>query len=135
MDFHGHINLNDNEMQKMVIQSEANFPSPVIGRMVFKDKKVWICVEINTGVPLWVPLSSATTAHIHTQSSAAQTWTITHNLGTVSPIVQVYDSTEKMIIPDTVVPLSNDQTQITFATAITGYAAILFGDPTIYPRS
>ena len=135
MDFHGHINLRDNEMQKMVIQSEATFPSPTIGRMVFKDKQVWICVEINAGVPLWVALSGKTTAKVHSQDVSAQTWTITHNLGTVTPILQIYDSTQKMIIPQSVTPLSDDQTQVTFGTAITGYAIALFGEPNVYPRS
>jgi len=126
MDFHGHINLRDNEMQKMVLQTELNFPTPAtLGRLCFKDSRVWICIDAVT--PIWVPLSATTNTYVHTQSSDATTWTITHNLNTVSPIVQIYDSADKMLIPDSVLPSSNDTIVVNLQSAMSGYAVVMYG--------
>jgi hypothetical protein len=123
-------------MQKMSLQEETNFPAiPVVGRVIFKDKKVWICVEVVMGVPAWVPLTSANNTFIHDQASSSSSWTITHNLNTVSPLVQVYDDSGSMIIPGEVIPTSNNVITITFTTAITGRAVIMFGDINVYPSA
>lgn len=134
MDFHGHIDLNNNEMQKMVLQDEADFPlTPTVGRILFKGKRVWICVEVVAGVPAWVPLTPANNTHVHDQSTASTSWTVTHNLNSVSPLVQVYDLDMNMLVPDEVFPIDNDSLTITFGVAQTGRAVVMFGDPTIYP--
>jgi len=52
MDFYGEINLKQNAMQQMVVQTETNFPeTPVVGRVVFKDAKLYMCVAINNLIP------------------------------------------------------------------------------------
>ena len=69
MDVHGHINLLNNEMQQFVMQTEVDFPtSPTVGRLIFRQKRVYICVEIATGVPVWVPLTNEIDTYLHDQS-------------------------------------------------------------------
>lgn len=131
MDFHGNINLLNNEMQKMVWQQEATFPeTPIVGRIAFVQKKAWICVEILSGLPVWVQLTNEIDTYVHRQDTAALTWTVTHNLNTVNPVVQIYDDEHKMIIPDRVEPIDNNSVLITLAVANTGTAVVMYGDIT-----
>ena len=101
MDFYGNINMRENEMQKMLFQSEAQFPeTPKVGRIVFKDKKLYMCVELNGILPIWIPLTNTVNTYVHTQSVSSTQWTVVHNLNVTSPLLQVYDADHKMIIPD-----------------------------------
>lgn len=134
MDFHGNINLKQNKMQRMVVQSEANFPAtPIVGRVVFKDQKLYMCVAINNTIPVWLPLTNKIDTYVHTEAVAASSWTVTHNLNTTIPLLQVYNAAGEMLIPDSVTPLSNNEMTITFSAAMDGTAIVLFGD--LLPQS
>tara|TARA_Y100000385_G_C13072267_1_gene629630 strand:- start:361 stop:1302 length:942 start_codon:yes stop_codon:yes gene_type:complete len=56
----------------------------------------------------------------HTQSSTASTWTITHNLDKY-PSVEVFDDKDERTFGDVIYSSSN-QIQITFSSAVAGYA-------------
>jgi len=134
MDFHGNINLRQNQMQRMVVQSEDNFPvTPIIGRVVFKGAKLYMCVAINNLIPVWLPLTNKIDTYVHTEGSVATTWTITHNLNTTIPLLQIYNAAGEMLIPDSVTPTSNNIMEVTFNTAVDGTAIVLFGD--LMPQS
>jgi hypothetical protein len=62
-----------------------------------------------------------------TQSTAAATWSFTHNMNTRNPIVQVYDSTYKQIIPNDIVGTGVNTAEIRFDYAATGYAVMSNG--------
>ena len=70
-------------------------------------------------------------AFVHTQSSAATTWTITHNLDSQYLNVEVIDSTGNSLVGTSNYPVVNftsaNVTTLTFSTSITGYAAITSG--------
>jgi hypothetical protein len=57
-----------------------------------------------------------------TQSSAAATWSFVHNLNTRNPIVQVYDSSYKQIIPNEIVGVDEMTAEIRFDYSQDGYA-------------
>ena len=59
---------------------------------------------------------------IHTQSSAASTWTVTHNLGVQYPNVTVYNSSNEIIIPQTITATDTNTLTLTFGSAVAGYA-------------
>lgn len=61
------------------------------------------------------------------QTSSAVTWSVTHNLNTYTPIVQVYDDNYNQIIPASISGSSVNTVQITFSTAETGYAVLTTG--------
>lgn len=131
MKFHGDINLQDNRIQRMVIQAETNFPTtPQAGRVVFKDKRLWICAEIVEGSPAWLPLTSQLDAFIHIQETASDEWLVDHNLNCTTPIVQVYDENYKMVFVDSIEPVSNNQTKITLGTPAAGRAIVIVGQET-----
>ena len=128
MKSYGDINFLDNEIQRAVLQLETDFPpNPKVGRLVFKNKRVYICVE-NTGLPVWVPLTSEIDMYIHVQDVAATTWTIQHNLNTTTPMVQIYDTTHKMFLPDTVEAIDNNTVRVTLSSAVRGRAVVLVGN-------
>jgi hypothetical protein len=64
---------------------------------------------------------------IHTQSSAASTWTVTHNLGVQYPNVTVYDNNNNVIIPQTIVATDSNTLTLTFGSAVAGYAVAGIG--------
>jgi hypothetical protein len=64
---------------------------------------------------------------IHTQTSAASTWTVTHNLGVQYPNVTVYDNNNNVIIPQTIVATDANTLTLTFGSAVAGYAVAGIG--------
>ena len=61
------------------------------------------------------------------QTASAVTWSISHNLNTYTPIIQVYDDSYNQIIPASISGSSVNTVQITFSTAETGYAVLTTG--------
>jgi hypothetical protein len=62
-----------------------------------------------------------------TQTPGASTWTITHGLNTLTPLVNVYDSGYNQLIPASITSTNVNVTTITFSTAQAGYAIISKG--------
>jgi hypothetical protein len=62
-----------------------------------------------------------------TQSSAAVSWSFTHNLNTRTPVVQVYDSGYNQITPQYISSSNTNEVVIGFGIATTGYAVISTG--------
>jgi hypothetical protein len=61
------------------------------------------------------------------QSSAATTWSFTHNLNTRNPIVQVYDTDYKQIIPNDIVGTGVNTAEVRFDYAQAGYVVMSNG--------
>lgn len=64
--------------------------------------------------------------YIHTQGTAATTWTITHNKNSSDYVVIVVDSTGSLLIPNVVDDTSANQVVIDFTTAQAGKAVLIF---------
>lgn len=58
--------------------------------------------------------------YVHTQNSAAASWTITHNLGKM-PSVEVVDTGDNIVVGE-IEYISLNQVQVTFGAAFTGKA-------------
>lgn len=129
MKFYGDINLQNNEMQNLAYGIENDFPNdPIIGRIVFKNQTLYICADLNGILPIWVPITNTISMYKEDISVASASLTITHNLSTAYPIVQIYDSAGNLIIPDSVISSTADELVITLGSAITGKVVILKGD-------
>ena len=66
-------------------------------------------------------------SHEHTQSVASDTWVITHNLGTMAPIIDVYvehNGQQEKILPFAVRAISNTTAHVVFSSARTGKAMV-----------
>ena len=83
-----------------------------------------------------------TSRYLHSQSAASTTWTVNHSLEYDYPSVTIYDVNNKVIIPDEITRISNNQLTITFASAESGNAHVsvggisnLAGDRYLYTQS
>lgn len=136
MQVHGNLDLTGGYLSNFAIASSTQFPeNPKVGSVLFMDSTLYICVEVGA-LPVWVPLVQNISMHTHTQSTAAQEWTITHNLNTSALIVQVFDNASNYIIPD-VISVSFNQVLIVFSSPTTGMAVLQRGyedgvDPPVY---
>lgn len=128
MKFYGHANLQQNELQQAVIQIEEAFPaSPKVGRLVFVNSILYICVSITNGLPVWVPLTKELTLYTHTQSLASTEWIINHGLNTTGVQVQVFDNQGRVVIPDEITVTDSNHVTIELNTAFVGRAVVLTG--------
>lgn len=130
MKHYGHAYLQTNS-SVIMDTSLTSFPtSPTAGQLVFVSKRVWICVEIVSGQPTWIPLTNEIDTFVHTQASAATTWTITHNLNTTTPLVQIYGTDNKVFIPNEITVISNNVVSVDLGVSAAGRAVVMFGDIT-----
>lgn len=137
MKFYGNADLQNNFAQQLRFDVEASFPtdtSRMLGRVIFKDKRLYICIDIGNDLPVWVPLTNELNTYVHEQTTPSATWTITHNLDTTAPLVQIYYN-GSLIIPDEVTSISNNACTVTFGAAIAGRAVLMYGDIDGAPKS
>jgi hypothetical protein len=128
MKFYGDANLQQNELQNAVLPIETAFPaSPKVGQIAFVNSIVYICVSLGSSLPVWVPMTREITAFTHNQSVSSDTWTIEHSLNTTSVQVQIFDGSNRVLIPDEVEVLTPNTVQVSLSTAITGRAVVLTG--------
>ena len=72
-----------------------------------------------TGVP---------SQYVHAEGTAADVWTINHNLDNPVPLVQVYEQDSTMtyqVIPDEIISQSQNQITIQFQTEVAGFAILM----------
>lgn len=128
MKFFGHANLLQNELQQAVIPLELAFPPiPKVGQIAFVNKVLYICVSVTDSLPVWVPLTRELTMYTHSQSAASTTWTIPHELNTTGIQVQVFDDSDKLIIPDDVIVSTANEAIVEFNVPVRGRAVVLTG--------
>ena len=128
MKFFGNANLQQNELQQAVIPFDTNFPTvPKVGQLSFVNKILYICVDLTDNLPVWVPLTRELTLYTHSQNSAATTWSINHGLNSTSVQVQVFDTDDRIVLPDDIVVSTANDVSVTFNTALSGRAVILTG--------
>jgi hypothetical protein len=65
--------------------------------------------------------------YLHVQSTGATTWTVNHNLEYDYPNITIWDSTGNVIIPDSIVRVSNNQLTIGFISNESGWAHVSVG--------
>lgn len=128
MKHYGEVDLQQNYLRDAVIPLDTYFPIvPVVGQIVFKDRILYICVEISSGLPIWVPLTNEITAYTHIQSTSAATWTVTHPLNTAHVSVTVYDTSNRVVIPNEVTVNSGSSISIDFGVAAQGKVVVISG--------
>jgi hypothetical protein len=63
--------------------------------------------------------------YVHTQSVASASWSVVHGLNNTNAVVTVYDSDNKVIVPDEITSVDADNITITFSEAIAGFASVV----------
>jgi hypothetical protein len=106
------------------VWNASDHPSTVMGTKTLDE------TDIADGRMLRYDSASGTLVYVdiaykHTQAAPSATWTCIHNLNSKYVAVTVYDSTDKVIIPNTITATDQDTLTIGFATARTGVARII----------
>ena len=128
MKFYGEANLQQNYLKQAVLPLDEAFPaSPVAGQLVFKNSILYICISITDSLPVWAPLTKALTSYTYVQANASSTWTITHGLNTRSVFVMVYDSEDRVVIPDQIQVTGLNTVTVSLSASATGRAVVLSG--------
>lgn len=128
MKFYGNANLQQNELQQAVMPIEEAFPaSPKVGRLVFVNSILYICVSLTEGLPVWVPLTRELTMYTHNQSPASASWTINHGLNTTGVQVQVFDNLGHVVLPDEITVVDPNTVKVDLSSGMVGRAVILTG--------
>jgi hypothetical protein len=130
MKVYGEVNFLQNAIVDAAFKIDTAFPAnPVAGQVVFKNRTLYICGEINAdSLPVWIPLTKQITAHTHTQSAANTTWTINHSLNTTSVQVMVYDLQNRVVIPNEIEIVDADTVAVYLGSAAQGKAVVLTGN-------
>lgn len=81
-----------------------------------------------TGTTVTALPGSGVRKAILTVTEATATWELVHNLNSSNVIIQAFDPAGYVIIPDTIQVVDADTVRITFNTALTGVARIIFLD-------
>lgn len=114
---------------KRAVLHASDFPTnPQEGELLFKDRKVYICVRVLNGLPFWVPLTQEINTVRFDQNTPALEWTINHNLNVNIAMVQVYDADGKQILPSEIDCSAENQALIVFAVPTAGSAVIMYGN-------
>lgn len=74
------------------------------------------------------PSGSLLRSYVLNVTVAAGTWTITHNLNSENVIVQIFDENKFVMIPNSIQIIDANVVRVTFGTAATGIARVVFLD-------
>jgi hypothetical protein len=129
MKIYGEVDLQAGILVDAAFRLDEAFPaSPRVGQVVFKDKVLYICTQISAdGLPYWVPLTRQISAYTHVQSSASATWTVNHNLNTSTVNIMVYDTSNRVVIPNNVEIVNDNTVAVYLASAAQGRVVVLTG--------
>ncbi len=71
-----------------------------------------------------IPIGGAY-GYLHNQPTAATTWTINHNGGTLRTICQIYDSSFNLVLSDQIAIVNINTIQVTFTVPQDGFAHVI----------
>lgn len=129
MDIYGKLDLKGNLLHNTGFAVDEEFPvNPVIGRFVLKNKRIYACIDIHGGVPLYVSLTQELDLKTYKQEIPALEWTIVHELNTTDLIVQVFDLNNKVIVPNEIDCSNISIVRINFAIPFSGKAVLMTGE-------
>lgn len=63
---------------------------------------------------------------LYTQSTPSDLWTINHFAGTTLLLIQIFDSTNNLVVPENIELVNINTVEVSFGTPITGTARIIF---------
>jgi hypothetical protein len=124
----GGLDMQGNALSHVVLGDDsAGVQYAVPNRVAVVDGRLLFAIAYGQSV-LWVPLLQERNTYIHQQDSASAVWTVPHGMNSAKVIVQVYNSDNQLVVPDSVEGIDADTVEITFAQATTGHAIIMIGN-------
>ena len=128
----GSLNLLGNQMQNMRWEDLDSYPAEVrIGSMAMINRRLMLCIDVSadsSAIPFWFPLTQQLSMFKYQHKSASSSWLVEHNMNNGTPIVQVYDVTGEIIVPDSIRQISEDSLIIEFNSDTAGSAVLISGN-------
>lgn len=125
----GRLNMLGNQLQNVTVEPVSDYPTePVEGSFIMKDKRLMVCVSVESGLPVWVPLSQELNTFIHTENTPSTSWIINHNLNASTVLVQCFDENNNVVLPDSMDTSVEDTCTVTFSLPVAGRAVIMIGN-------
>lgn len=135
MQVNGHLDFGGVGKLLRPVLADSDFPpDPGVGEILFKNRRVYICVEVEDGLPFWVQLTQELNTYRHTQDVPALEWVINHKLNTNVTNAQAYDTEGKQILPDEIDSHLVDTTVMKFNIPMAGVALLMMGDMMGLPK-
>jgi hypothetical protein len=125
----GNVDMQNNYISNVVVSDEGQMPADAkSGRLAFNNKRLYVCIDVVNGIPIWIPLTSELNTVTKIVPTASSTWVFVHNLNSVTPVFQVYDDQQRAIQPDSITIDNNNQATIRFGSPVAGTVVGIFGD-------
>lgn len=70
--------------------------------------------------------SLATSGYLHVQAVASDFWVIPHFAGTTLLLIQIFDTSDNLVIPDNIEIVDINTVEVTLSTPIAGRAHVVF---------
>lgn len=127
MKINGTLDMMGGYIKNFALDPVETWPAePRPGTFIFKPPRVYVCLEIEDGIPVWLPISNELQTKIHDQFVASDEWVIEHSLNTTGCIVQVLSGDNKAILYDEIEYLYN-KVIVRFALPQAGRAILVMG--------
>lgn len=115
------VTVDDPEIKVSLAEDDSEILVTLAGSSIPDGPSIVTAIDTELGSSVWQsPGAAGSTPYVHTQASAALTWTITHGLG-YYPNVMAFDGSG-VEIRGTVDHVSINEVQITHSTAYSGVA-------------
>ena len=115
--------LNSDVSQETVIVRRGPGPRQFDAITLAEGQMLALVGGVLTGVAITAPLRK------YVQAFTSQvTWTVVHNLNSMNVIIQAFDELRFVMIPNTIQIVNANTVQLTFNTAQTGTARVVFLD-------
>lgn len=128
----GSLNMFGNMVQNMRWEDLNEYPAEArIGSVAMVNRRLMLCIDVSqdaSAIPFWFPLTQQLTMVKYHHTAASKTWLVEHNMNNSTPIVQVYDATGEIVMPDKIRPVDEDSLMIEFGSYMTGSAVIISGN-------
>lgn len=113
----------------------GDFPAdPKLGEFVFKNKCLYMCVEIDSSLPFWLPITQEINTYRLDVTNPSAEWIIQHNFNTNFVLVQLYDDQGRQIIPDDLNAGQANRVIATFNMPMSGVAIVIDGTSIGLPK-
>lgn len=128
----GSMDLLGNELRNMRWEDLDTYPANAhIGSIAMINRRLMLCIDISadaSAIPFWFPLTQQLSMVKYHHTSPSRSWLIEHNMNNSTPIVQVYDSTGEIVMPDRVRPIDEDSLLVEFGSDMSGSVVIISGN-------
>lgn len=134
MRVNGDLNLMGNFLLNFALEQINKWPKePRVGTFIFKDQRIYLCINIDTDVPVWLPVSTELHTHVHEQMNSDVEWEIEHNLACTTCLVQISDGAGFAVEPDEI-EFNYNRVTVRFAEPMAGRAVLVHGATEGIPR-